>query len=105
MDEEPKYASSMRPNVERGIALALVILWAVSAYLIGGLPLAMRAVFLFSFPLAFIWLPELMARIPASKRSEGFRLDYGVLPIVMRCVGWTLLLGVPAGYAFFWWSR
>jgi hypothetical protein len=104
MDEEPKYASSMGLNVERGIALALVAIWATAAYFIGGPPLAMRAALLFSFPLAFIWLPEVMAKAQASSRHEGFRLEGGVMPAVMKWMGWFMLLGVPAVWGIFGWA-
>lgn len=104
MDEEPEYAPSMGLNVERGCALVLLIIWGGAAYCIGGAQLAMRAVFLFSFPLAFIWVPEVMAKAQASKRHEGFRLEGGVMPAVMKWMGWLILLGVPAVWGIFWWA-
>ncbi|GAA5122486.1 hypothetical protein JIN84_10085 [Luteolibacter yonseiensis] len=104
MDEDTEYASSMGLNLERGIALGLVVLWAVIAFFIGGPVLAMRAVLVFSFPLAFIWLPEVMAKLQASERHEGFRLEGGVMPAVMKWMGWFILLGVPAVWGIFWWA-
>jgi hypothetical protein len=104
MDDGPKYASSTRLTVECGIALTWVILWASTAFYIGGPLLATRAVFLFAFPLAFIWLPEVMAKVQVSQRHEGFRLEGGVMPSVMKCMGWFMLLGVPAVWGAFWWS-
>lgn len=91
-------------NVERSIALTLVIIWVGSAFYMGGMQLAMRALFLFSFPLVFIWLPEVMVKAQVSKRHEGFRMEGGVMPTVMKWMGWFLLLGVPAVWGIFWWT-
>lgn len=104
MDEEPEYASSMGLNVERGIALALVVIWATAAYFIGGPPLAMRAALLFSFPLAFIWLPEVMAKLQVSQRHGGFHPQGSMVPAVMKWMGWFMLLGVPTVWGIFWWA-
>ena len=61
MDEDTEYAPSMGLNVERGIALALVVLWAVIAFFIGGPVLAMRAVLFFFIP----------ARLHLASRGDG----------------------------------
>lgn len=51
------YTREPRPTLERFVASLLVAARVITAFHLGGLPLAIRATLLFGFPFLFIWLP------------------------------------------------
>ncbi len=95
-----KYSSGIGVSVEKIAASALVVLWITIAYLMGELPLASWAFRLFLFPLAFIWFPDLMARLT---NEPGRKYGPPTAPVAaqgLRIVAWLMILGIPAA----WWA-
>jgi hypothetical protein len=89
-------------TVERLLASLLVLVWIGLAAKIGGLPLAMRAFFLFMVPLAMIWLPQLLARI--ALRDDRWNRDFSPPPsaLALRIIAWLVILGVPGVWILFY---
>jgi len=99
MSEDDNYAPNCQVTPERIVASLLVVVWVVVAFRIGALPLALRAVIVFLFPLLFVWIPELMARIAGVADKKSLSPDVAVLPQVIRWIGWFVIVGVPVS----WW--
>lgn len=107
MGDGAKYEPALKPGRGTVIAAALVAVWAVMAFFIGGLPLAVRALILFMFPLIFVWIPDVVGRaatIRASSRWEGCPLPWGIHPKLMRYAGWLFILGIPAVWSAYYFS-
>ena len=101
--DDGEYERSIKATPERIIASLLVATWIVSAYLIFGLPLAIRTFVFYLFPLAFIWVPEFMVRLPSMSRRYPTPSE-PVLPNALRLAGWLVILGIPVVWAAFYWT-
>jgi hypothetical protein len=95
------YAREPKPTLERMAATLLVVAWVITAFHIGGLPLAIRATLLFLFPLLFIWLPGILARVAGEGSRKGFDVGVPVSEFAVRLVGWAVIIGVPAAWLVF----
>lgn len=107
MGDGANYEPALKPSRGTVMALVLVMIWTVMAFFIGGLPLAVRALVLFMFPLIFVWIPDVVGRaatIRGSSRLEGCPLPWGVHPKVIRSAGWLFILGIPAVWYVFYLS-
>ena len=101
MPETTEYLPSHKLTMERVIAATLVALWIGIAAVIGGLPLAIRATLFFFYPLAFVWLPEVLVGL-AGKASRGsLQTNVVVSGFVIRVIGWCMILGIPIVWVFF----
>lgn len=100
MEEGPEYAASVTVGAEKIAASVLVLAWVILAGALSGRVLAIRAAVFFMIPLAFVWIPELMAR--TSRLTKGLH-DPGspMIPGILRITGWLVLLGVPAVWLAF----
>lgn len=95
------YLKEPRPTLERIVATLLVAAWIITAFCIGGLPLAIRATLLFLFPLTFIWLPAILVRIAGAGARKWLDPDAPVSEFAVRLVGWAVIIGVPAAWLVF----
>lgn len=95
------YAREPKPTPERLAATLLVVAWVITAFHIGGLPLAIRATLVFGFPLLFIWLPGILVRVAGAGARKGLDTDAPVSEFVLRLVGWAVIVGVPAAWLAF----
>ncbi len=101
MPEDPDYAPAIPLTPGRIIAGLLVLIWIGSAWRIGGLQLAVRAVVFFMIPLSFVWIPEWMSRIAGVASRKSLAADVPMLPNILRGMGWIVILGVPAVWILF----
>lgn len=89
MPEDPDYKSVVCITPEKIAASVLVVIWVIAAYQISGLRLGVRTGIFFMFPLAFVWIPEVMEQRTRAGASAT------------RVVGWLMILGVPAVWLAF----
>jgi len=95
-----KYSNGVPVTPERILATLLVLLWIGLAFRIGGPGPLVRAAVLFGICLAFIWIPDLMARLvnqPCRKYGPSAAPVQGK---GLRIVAWLLIAGIPAWWAF-----
>lgn len=95
-----KYSRGVQVSTERLLATLLVLLWTGLAYRIGGPGLAVRASILYGICLAFIWIPDLMARLVNQPCRKYGPIAAPVNGKGLRIVAWLLIAGVPAWWAF-----
>ena len=69
--DDGEYARERIVTVEKMMAGFLVLAWILIGLCLGGIPLAVRATLVFMWPLALVWMPNLMAKISgvASRKS------------------------------------
>ena len=96
-----KYAPEVTASREKIAASLLVALWIGIAYHTGGLPDAIWAIRLFIFPLALIWIPDLMARLTNEPSRKHGAPTAPVAAKGLRIVAWFLILGIPAAWIIF----
>ena len=66
------YAREPKPTLERMAATLLVVAWVITAFHIGGLPLAIRATVLFLFPCCSSGCPEFWCGLPERGPARGW---------------------------------
>ncbi len=88
-------------TTERIVASILVTSWVACAFVIGGISLAVRAGLLFMLPLAFIWLPDLFAKIATLDVDLESQISPKTSPFMIRLVAWLIIIGVPASWFVF----
>lgn len=102
MVNEAVYAKTRRVTAPRLCAAMWVVAWVIAVHRTLGLPWAVRAVIFFQIPLAFIWLPDVLARIAGVARPRHPMPD-GITPRwVVSFVGWLVLVATPVTW-WLWW--